>query len=138
MPITKAPAKRMFSQSDLIEEFKAYSRLPFIEVLANMMNCMPTPESLERFANEYPDRWANAVNTMSRLAGYHDKLEITGNVMLEVQGMGDAELIAKLSELDDTLKRMEEGKMLEGKEVEYMDVSSSQEEQKNTLTPSQE
>ena len=40
---------------------------------------------------------------MSKLAGYHDKLEIHGNVNMDIRIMGDAQLMAKIKEVDQKL-----------------------------------
>jgi hypothetical protein len=43
---------------------------------------------------------------MANLSGYHDKLEIEGNIALDINKMGDAQLLAKLDELGEQIKSM--------------------------------
>lgn len=88
-----------FTVEELREQFKVYSREPFIEVLSFMMRCAPDQKSMEAFAREYPDRWASAIRTFSRLAGYHDKLDISHNIAVDISQMGDAQLLQKLEEV---------------------------------------
>ena len=95
--------KPRFDNEELLAEFSAYSRQPYIEILAEMLQCIPTPDALQEFADAHPDRWASAVGTMSKLAGYHDKLEIHGNVNMDIRIMGDAQLMAKIKEVDQKL-----------------------------------
>ena len=103
---TGAGKERVFSVDELMSEFQAFSRAPFVEILAELVQGIPTPENIRVFANEHPDRWVNAIKTMANLAGYHDKLEIEGNIALDVNKMGDAQLMAKLDELGKQIKSM--------------------------------
>ena len=98
--------KREFTAAELLGEFQALSRLPFIEVLSELMEGIPTVENIRIFANAHPDRWANCIKTMANLAGYHDKLEVQGNLGLDVNKLGDAQLMAKLEELGAQIKSM--------------------------------
>ena len=66
--LTNAQIKRqqsglapVFTSKDLKQEFERYSRQPFVECLAEIIQCVPEREALQEFANQYPDRWANAV-----------------------------------------------------------------------------
>jgi hypothetical protein len=97
---------RGFSTDELLDEFNAFSRQPFMEILSELIQGIPTPESIKAFANEHPDRWVNAIRTMGNLAGYHDKLEIEGNIALDINKMGDAQLLEKLDELSGQIAKM--------------------------------
>lgn len=91
----------------LMDEFTTYSRKPFIEILSHLAKCAPDEKELQIFANQYPDRWANAVSTFARLSGYHEKLEIKGNIFLQINNMGDAELMQHLEEINSKLIDLE-------------------------------
>ena len=96
------------SRADSIrKDLQSYSRQPFIDILSRIMSCEPTLDALQSFANDHPDRWANAVQTFSRLSGYHDKLEIKGNLNITIQNMGDAELLNELEEINRKLIDLE-------------------------------
>ena len=84
---------------DIHNELKRYSMEPFIQTLAYLLGCMPTKEAVQEFANAHPDRWANSISTFSKMAGYHDKLEIEHNIHLDMTRLGDAELDQRLLEL---------------------------------------
>ena len=102
--LDKSPRRKpRFDSEELLSEFSAYSRQPYVEILAEMVQCIPTPDALQDFADAHPDRWANAVSTMSKLAGYHEKLEIHGNVNMDIRVMGDAQLMARNKEVDQKL-----------------------------------
>lgn len=119
-----------FSLADLKDQFGAMSRQPFVEILAHFMQCAPTSEAIEAFSNEYPDRWAKTLQTMARLSGYTDHLEITENIHLTIQHLGDADLIAKIADLDRELA-IEDGHLNESEQIsdaEFTELSESEEE----------
>jgi beta-phosphoglucomutase-like phosphatase (HAD superfamily) len=98
--------RRGFNTDEVLAEFQAFSRQPFVEILAELVSGIPTPEAIKTFAEDHPDRWANCVKTMANLAGFHDKLEIEGNIALDINRMGDAQLMERLDELGETIKSM--------------------------------
>ena len=118
--------RRGFTTSELMSEFQAFSRQPFVEILSELVQGIPTLENIQSFANDHPDRWANCVNTMAKLSGYHEKLEIEGNVMLDVNRMGDAQLLAKLEELGEQIEGM--GIRQGMTDVEFEDVEEGKNE----------
>lgn len=80
---------------------QALSREPFQEVLALCLQATPTPARLREFAADYPDRWANMLAIMGRLAGFSDKVEtINRHTHAHVVAtLSDAELLSKLDML---------------------------------------
>lgn len=107
LPAARPRSKPLFSVDDLKAEFQAYSRDPFTEVLAHLVACVPDRKFIELFAEEHPDKWAATVKTMAQLAGFHDKLEIEGNINIDIAQMGDTQLMAKMEELTERLKSMD-------------------------------
>ena len=77
-----------------------------MEVLSVMMQGAPTPEAIARLANESPDKWATMIKTMATLSGYHDKIEVSKELNINVSLMGDAELMEHLGNLNKELIRM--------------------------------
>lgn len=78
---------------------RKYDRSPFIEMLAHvMLHGRSTPEALQRFADQYPDRMANAIRNIAGLAGYTtDRSEVS--VSLRLDDMSDSQLEARLDGL---------------------------------------
>ena len=70
-----------------------------MDTLAYLLKCKPDLESVMDFANKHPDRWANAISTFAKMAGYHDKLEIEHNVHFDITNLGDAELEQRLEDM---------------------------------------
>lgn len=101
----------------LQDQFRAYSRSPFIEILARMTDCEPEQHRLQEFANQYPDRWASAIKTLANLAGFHDKLEVSGNITIELAQMGDAQLLDRLEEVKGKLLALD-NQTIEGESQE--------------------
>jgi hypothetical protein len=90
---------RPINKGAIYQELAKYSREPFMDTLAYLMGCKPDREAVLEFANAHPDRWANAISTFSKMAGYHDKLEVEHNIHMDISRMGDAELEQRLSEM---------------------------------------
>ena len=103
MKSKKKGIAQRFTIDELREQFTAFSREPFVDILSHLVGCAPTEERLQEFANEYPDKWASACLTFSRLVGYNDKLEIHGNVAIEIHSMGDAQLIDRIEDIQRKL-----------------------------------
>ena len=122
LPYEGKRGRPRFHVEDLLREFASYNRGPFVEILAELMQCVPEPKQLQEFANKHPDRWANAIGTISRLSGYHDKLEIKGNIFLEVHSMGDAELMKSIEEVNKQIKKMGAPSTKDAQDAEFEEV----------------
>jgi hypothetical protein len=104
---SKLISKDALSNSDeMLTQFRRYSREPFMDILSMFMEGKPDPLSIKRFASENPDKWANAVGTIARLAGYHDKLEIEQNINIQISQLGDADLLALLEKSEEDILAM--------------------------------
>ena len=89
-------------------ELSAYSRAPFLRVLADFLGCSPDPVIISALAKADPLKWAQATKIFAELGGYHPKLEVTETLIVEIRGMSDAELLQKREEL--RAKEIELGK----------------------------
>jgi hypothetical protein len=87
-------------ESSISAALHARSQKPFTDVLAALIGALPDPKAIKFFANRYPHKWAQAVATFARLAGYHEKIEVKGNIALDFSGMSDVELIERLARLE--------------------------------------
>jgi hypothetical protein len=94
------------NSDEMLTQFRRYSREPFMDILSMFMEGKPDPLSIKRFASENPDKWANAVGTIARLAGYHDKLEIEQNINIQISQLGDADLLALLEKSEQDILAM--------------------------------
>ena len=129
----KLPRRQQrFDSDQLYAELTSFSRQPFIEILSEMLQCIPTPDALQEFADAHPDRWANAINTMGKLAGYEVGMDIDGDVLRDITKLGDAQLMARIQEVEGRLEAMGEGAtVIEGTVVEEKDI-------KKEASPSQD
>ena len=98
------------------KEFEQFSRKPFVELLAHAASVAPTVPDLMKFASEHPDKWASMLVNLSKLAGYHEKLEIKGGLHVTINQMGDSELLNELARIESEIE-----------DVEYEDVTGDQE-----------
>jgi hypothetical protein len=68
-----------------------------------MLGCKPDLESLKEFANKAPDRWAQSVAIMAKNSGYSEKHTVEHNHTLLIAQLSDADLFARLRELEGQL-----------------------------------
>ena len=102
----KEIARRFFDKTELLDHFRGLSREPFIDTLAYVIGFQPTPVALRDFADKHPDRWANALSTLARLSGFHDKVEVENNINITIGKMGDAELEEQLADVQKQLSAL--------------------------------
>jgi len=75
------------------------SREPFLKALADFMECQPTPDSIKKFADKSPDRWAQAIAIMARLTGFSEKIEVSQTITHVIAEKSDSDLLLELSRL---------------------------------------
>lgn len=80
----------------------ALARQPFKDLLTEMIGARPTPEAIRRFADKYPDRWAQAISILGGLAGY-ERGVVEVNVF-NIKGLSDADLMRRLAEVEEQLR----------------------------------
>ena len=84
--------------SQLTAQLRRYDRTPFLDVLAQMLEHRPTPEALQRFADRDPGRWAAAVTSLARVAGFSERSEVAVDVTTDLSRLSDSQLEARLRE----------------------------------------
>ncbi len=89
---------------DIAAAISNLSRTPFREVLGRLIEAEPSVDSVQAFAEKYPDRWAQSIAIMGRLSGFNEKLEVDTNIAVTVSQLSDSQLLAKLSEISAQLK----------------------------------
>ena len=97
----------ILNNSELIEaHLRQLSRQPFLELLARVIRCEPSEESLRAHSNKNPDRWAQILAILGRLGGFSDRVSFAGNLSLvNIENMSDMELINRLNELEEQLQK---------------------------------
>ena len=94
-------------ESSISAALHARSREPFTDVLTALIGARPDPKALKFFAVRYLHKWAQAVAIFARLAGYHEKMEVKGNIALDISGMSDAELMERLAHLEGGVEALD-------------------------------
>jgi len=84
---------------------RAFSREPFSVELARFLCASPDAKHLKEWAEKYPDKWANAVAALAKLAGYSEKIEIdrTGSIH-HLESLSDAHLEQELQKAFDAIR----------------------------------
>lgn len=97
MPSAKALERSRPSGDEILAKLRTFDRDPFAVQLAQLLDCAPTAKAIRKFANKYPDRWAQAVSIFSGLNGYSAKTEVINNNLFMVVGkLSDAEIEQRL------------------------------------------
>jgi len=109
-----ANAERI-SPEELSHQIQALQREPFRDLLATMLECEPTKEALQEFANKSPDRWWQSVTMAMKSSGYQEKTVHEHNFNVRIQNMSDAELLEQNKQLQNEL---DEEKILDAEIVD--------------------
>src|SRR5262245_44528809 len=88
----RTTAQPLWDADQLRQKLQSYNRVPFLDLLAIWMECMPSPQTVMAFADKYPDRWTKALVDLGRLGGFADRKEIDLNFAAQVQNMSDSQL----------------------------------------------
>lgn len=80
-------------------KLELYSRQPFLDLVAELMNAAPNYRDLLAFARERPDKWVAAISQAAKLAGFADRSEVQHSVYVEVHQMSDSQLLDRLAEM---------------------------------------
>lgn len=91
----------------VLAEIHSLSQRPFQTELARTLQCAPSADALAEFAEKHPDRWAQCLAILGRLAGYKDQTRIQHDISVTVQTMADAELQAELESLRAQIESVE-------------------------------
>lgn len=112
----------LFDANTLRHELAALSRQPFVEVLAQFLECHPTPAAIQAFAEEHPDRWAQALKSLAHLSGFAEQREVFANILVETREMGDAQLNDELKKAQAKLLELEQGREFSLVSIQDADV----------------
>lgn len=93
----------LFNREQVAATLRSYDRGPFLDLLAVWMECAPDPEAIMDFADAHPDRWANALASIGKLAGFTEKKEIDIDINLNIKSLSDSQLEDRLAELKKSL-----------------------------------
>jgi hypothetical protein len=83
-----------------------YSREPFKKMLLPALANQPDPKKIKVFANKAPDRYAQYLIQIAKLAGYNEKLEVD-LTFKPLNNLADSELRTMLRDLTIKLKQLE-------------------------------
>ena len=74
------------------------SREPFRDLLKRLLESEPDPEKVKAYGEKYPDKWGALVTMISKLSGYHERLEVESSHSVALRQLSDSELLSRLQE----------------------------------------
>lgn len=102
-PPYEVGTRKLFTIQQVHDQLLQMSRGPFQEILALMLGSHPSEQDLIAFASRNPDKWATAVNLLSKLSGYHEQLEVNHNIYAQVLHMSDMDLEHQLRAVNNKI-----------------------------------
>lgn len=102
---TERRPDRQFTKRQLEAHLRSLSREPFQEVLTMYLDAAPTAEAIQDIAQRQPDKWAQSVVMLSKLAGYTEQIDLrhTHAHFVALLECSDAELMERLGKALDKL-----------------------------------
>lgn len=98
----------------ILGHLQVLSANPFQETLSRVLAAEPDPDSMKKWAERSPDRWAQCVAIFARLSGYSDKtINVRGQIDVRIHEMSDAECKVELARQLKALGMDEEAFMAE-------------------------
>ena len=94
------------SGTEIAAALKAGSREPFRELLEVFLKAAPTSEEVAEVARRAPDRFIQAVTMLSKLSGYHEKMQVDHNHTHKVMALMQLSDSQLMDRLQDGLKQL--------------------------------
>lgn len=95
--------KPKWSGDELRSQLALYDRRPFLDLLAEWLECSPDPEAIKKFAEKYPDRYAGAIRQLAQIGGFTEKREVSVDVHMNIRHMSDSQIEDRLQDLNKAL-----------------------------------
>ena len=93
----------MWTADQLRSALRSYDRTPFLDVLADWIECAPSIDSITRLAESHPEKFMVAVTSLSKVAGFSERRELAVDVTHNVKRMSDSQLEDRLRVLAQRL-----------------------------------
>jgi len=94
------------TENELKNHLDHYSREPFKKMLLPALANQPDPGKIKVFANKAPDRYAQYLIQIAKLAGYNEKLEVD-LTFKPLNNLADSELRTMLRDLTAQLRAID-------------------------------
>ena len=110
-------AKPAFNANDIRDQLRSYDRTPFLDVLADWLMCAPSVDAIVALAEKSPDKYIVAVSSLSKVAGFSERRELSVDMHVTLKKLSDSQLEDRLNVLADklgiNLNEMKEVKLIE-------------------------
>lgn len=104
-------AEREARRLRINSEVSAVVRAPFARLIADYLSCAPSAESIQTFADKYPDRFAAALAQLAPLAGYRKEINVSGEINV-VSELPDSQLSNRLLQAEAKLDQLRKARQL--------------------------
>lgn len=95
-------AKPAWTADQLRAALRAYDRTPFLDVLADWIECAPSIDAIVRLAEKSPDKFIVAMTSLSKVAGFSERREVV-SLNINVKSMSDSQIEDRLEQLSSKL-----------------------------------
>ena len=96
--------KPKWNGEQLRAQLSLYDRRPFLDLLAEWLECSPDPQAIQKFAEKYPDRYAGAIRALAQIGGFSEKREVSVDVHVNIRQLSDSQLEDRMRQLNEQLK----------------------------------
>jgi hypothetical protein len=103
MPLKALPHHRRpkYTGTELRKALTAYDRQPFTDLLVEWFEGCPRPEDIRELATKSPEKWVQAMASLSKMAGFSEKTETDVSITVNYKSMSDSQIEDRLRSLAD-------------------------------------
>lgn len=100
-PVSTAPrgAKPAWTADQLRSALRSYDRTPFLDVLADWIECAPSIEAICKLAETKPDKFIVAMTSLSKVAGFSERRELSVDMSVSIKKLSDSQVEDRLATL---------------------------------------
>jgi hypothetical protein len=88
-----------FTGTELRQRLTAYDRAPFTDLLAEWLELSPSREAVQALAETDPQRFVQALSSLSKMAGFSDKTETSVDITHNYKVLSDSQIEDRLRQL---------------------------------------
>lgn len=100
---TPAGQMPLWTHEEVRSLLRTYDRTPFIDLLAQWMQCAPSLSAITKLAEEKPAVYMGALRALATMAGFTERRELDVTHHVDVKKMSDSQLEDKLIEMAASL-----------------------------------
>jgi hypothetical protein len=97
-PVKALPHHRRpkYTGTELRKALTAFDRQPFTDLLVEWFADSPSPEAIRELATKHPEKWVQAMASLSKMAGFSEKTETDVSITVNYKSMSDSQIEDRL------------------------------------------